>query len=126
MYSQGKGSARQVKERTLRELSRIADLGVLFVAVFRISGGKCADQDHRFAAGVDHHVARPGGDENRVARHDLLNLSIDPSLARAVLHEDDFFHTPMAVRVARTRFSNRQQFHEAERDAFRFENFMRH
>ena len=125
MYAQGKGSARQVKERTLRELSRIANFGVLFIAVFRIGGGKCADQDHRFSAGVDQHVARAGGNENGITGNNLLNFSVDPRLARAVLHEDDFFHGSVAVWVASPRFSNRQQFHEPESDAFRFKNLVR-
>ena len=95
------------------------------VAIFRIRGGKRAKQLEQTASGIDHHVACARRDENRIARPDPYNLTIDPRCARTLLDVDNLFHASVAVRMARSGFCRWQDVHDAHGDTFRIQNFMR-
>ena len=87
--------------------------------VLRIAGRKSAKQNQGAATGVEHHVARPRRDQNRITGTDGGRFFVYPSLARAFLYVDDLFHSRMTVGMARPGFSYRDHLHEAKRDALR-------
>src|SRR5262245_42661085 len=98
-------------------LARIANVRVFPVAILRVGCGESTEQRQSPPARIDHHVARPSGDENRVANGDLRDLAIDPRLAGASLDVNDLLHPAMAMRMTGPGFFYRQHLDGTERDA---------
>jgi hypothetical protein len=95
------------------------------VAVFRVGGGERAKQLEWFAAGIDHHVARTGGNQEGIPGTDFSDLSVNPSLAGPFLDIDHFFHFPMAVGAPWAGLFYRHDLNESKRNPFGLELLVR-